>query len=265
MIGDKLENNYINKLPGGFYDPISSPIKTMCVLKNQVKCKKATPAIDLESIFLRLLIIGQKRQVELEPLFAYELCAVPSSLIDERSCLRKVNKAGLVKRLGVPEILPEAANTVIVNVSQLFYHIVWPHGGTPSNLIVSIQSRLSYYTDGAKKIIVFDKYKDISAKDHERKRRAGEVIIDYEFTITSHLPKRDVIMKSKNNRRRLASVLSTFSLGEHATMETLDDGIFAHDEADVTMISYVLQAASQGQNVIRVLNDDTDVFVLLVY
>ena len=72
-------------------------------------------------------------------------------------------------------------------------------------------------------------------------------------------------MKSKNNKRRLASVLSTFSLGEHATMETLDDGIFAHDEADVTMISYVLQAASQGQNVIRVLSDDTDVFVLLVY
>ena len=71
MIGDKLENNYINKLPGGFYDPISSPIKTMCVLKNQVKCKKATPAIDLESIFLRLLIIDQKQQVELEPLFAY--------------------------------------------------------------------------------------------------------------------------------------------------------------------------------------------------
>ena len=44
-------------------------------------------------------------------------------------------------------------------------------------------------------------------------------------------------MKRKNNKRRLASVLSTFSLGEHATMETLDDAIFAHDEADVTMIS----------------------------
>lgn len=48
-------------------------------------------------------------------------------------------------------------------------------------------------------------------------------------------------------------------------METRDDGVFGHDEADVTMISYVLEAASSSQGVIRVLSDDTDVFVLLVY
>ena len=48
-------------------------------------------------------------------------------------------------------------------------------------------------------------------------------------------------------------------------METQDDGAFRQDEADVTMISYVLQAANHGRSVIRVLSDDTDVFVLLVY
>ena len=48
-------------------------------------------------------------------------------------------------------------------------------------------------------------------------------------------------------------------------METKDDGAFSHDEADITMISYVLQAAYAGKNVICVLSDDTDVFVLLVY
>ena len=48
-------------------------------------------------------------------------------------------------------------------------------------------------------------------------------------------------------------------------METPDDGTFSHDEADVTMISYVFEAASRGKRVIRVLSDDTDVFLLLVY
>ena len=38
-----------------------------------------------------------------------------------------------------------------------------------------------------------------------------------------------------------------------------------HDEADVTMIAYLLQAAESGQSIIRILTDDTDVFVLLVY
>ena len=176
-------------------------------------------------------MIGQQRQVELGPLFAYELCAVPAALIDENGCLRKGNKSGLVKRLGVVEISPKSADTVIVDVSQLFYHIVWSHGGSPSDLIASIQSCLSRYRDASKKVVVFDKYHDISAKDHERMRRGNESIIDYELSITSHLPKRDAILKSKNNKRMLASVLSTFSL--------LGDKY----EADITMISFLLEAA----------------------
>ena len=122
-----------------------------------------------------------------------------------------------------------------MDVSQLFYHSVWPHGGNFSDLIASIQGRIGRYPHSAEKIIVFDKYKDISAKDHERMRRAGEVVIDYDLSITSPLPKRDAILKSKNNKRRLASVLCTFSLGDNAMMETHDDGAFSHDEADVTM------------------------------
>ena len=198
------------------------------------------PVIDLENIFLRLLMIGQKRQMELGPLFAYELCAVPSSLIDEHGCLRKSNKSGLVKHLGVLETLPIAPEILIVDVSQLFYHMVWPHGGSPSDLIASIQSHLKRYSNDIDKIIVFDKYHDISAKDHERMRCAGEVIIDYELSITTSLPKRDAILKSKNNKRRLASMLSTFSAGENVTIETRDDGMFNHDEADVTMFSRLL-------------------------
>ena len=65
--------------------------------------------------------------MELGPLFAYELCAVAPALIDGHGCLRKANKSGLVKRLGVVEISPKSADTVIVDVSQLFYHMVWPH------------------------------------------------------------------------------------------------------------------------------------------
>ncbi|KAH3748406.1 hypothetical protein DPMN_182851 [Dreissena polymorpha] len=80
-------------------------------------------------------MIGQKRQVDLEQLFAYELCAVPCALIDGFGCLRKSSKSALVKRLRVVDIAPRAANTVIVDVSQLFYHMVWPNGGSPADLI----------------------------------------------------------------------------------------------------------------------------------
>ena len=81
----------------------------------------------------------------------------------------------------------------------------------------------------------------------------------------SPLPKRDAIMKSKNNKRKLASVLSTFTVGDMTTTESRDNSTFDHDEAYITMISYAIKAAKYGKDVIRVLSDDTDVFVLLVY
>ena len=219
-IGAKMECAYIATLPDGFHSPISSPIKTMSILKKQAS-NKVRPVIDLENMFLRLLMIGQQRQIDLGHLFTYELCSVPSSLLDEHSCLRKANKSGLVKHLGVLEVSPTAPDTIVVDVSQLFYHTVWPHGGNLSGLIASIKGQINRYPDVAEKIIVFDKYKDISAKDHERLRRAGEVVIDYELSITSPLPKRDAILKSKSNKRRLASVLCTFSLGDTVTRMTV--------------------------------------------
>ena len=42
-------------------------------------------------------------------------------------------------------------------------------------------------------------------------------------------------------------------------------GGFEHDKAGVTLIAYLLQAAESGTSVIRILTDDTDIFVLLVY
>ena len=149
-IDEKLEKTYVAGLPGGFYKPISSPIKSMSVLSHQVKLNNGKTEVDLESIFLRLLMIGQKRQVDLEQLFAYELGAVPCALIDGFGCLRKSSKSPLVKRLGVVDISPRAASTVIVDVSQLFYHMVWPNGGSLADLISSIQARLDRYADCGK-------------------------------------------------------------------------------------------------------------------
>ena len=45
-------------------------------------------------------------------------------------------------------------------------------------------------------------------------------------------------------------------------MERRNDGAFGHDEADITMVSCVIQAANYGKYVIRMVSDDTDVNVL---
>ena len=75
-----------------------------------------------------------------------------------------------------------------VMASLLFYHIIWPHGGSSSELIASNEERLSNYREATK----FDKYQYISAKDHERMRPACVAVID--LSIASHLPKKDAII-----------------------------------------------------------------------
>ena len=99
----------------------------------------------------------------------------------------------------------------------------------------------------------------------EKIRWAGESTLIFELSIISSLPKRDVIMKSKNYKRNLERVFSTFNAGENLMMQTRDDEEFDHDESDITMISYVTEAANSAKNVVRVLSNNTGVLVLLVY
>ena len=41
--------------------------------------------------------------------------------------------------------------------------------------------------------------------------------------------------------------------------------MYSHDEADITMISYLLITVKNGKNIVRVISDDIDVFVLLIF
>ena len=45
-------------------------------------------------------------------------------------------------------------------------------------------------------------------------------------------------------------MLCNFSLGAYATMDTQDDGMFSHDEADITMI-YIVATVNVGKAVMR--------------
>ena len=64
LIGERMAECYSASLPGGFYAPISCPIKTMSdAMKSNRNPDK--PAIDLEYVCIRLMMIGQRRQLEL--------------------------------------------------------------------------------------------------------------------------------------------------------------------------------------------------------
>ena len=71
-----------------------------------------------------------------------------------------------------------------------------------------MKSYLSKYPTYCEKILVFDKYYDLSIKDHERQRRGGEDTTDYNLTLTSQLPSRNAIMKKKDHKKKLSALIS---------------------------------------------------------
>ena len=83
--------------------------------------------------------------MKLSTLLDFELSPVPASIVDEYGCLRKGNKSGIVQRLGILEASPPVPDVVLVDASQLIYHVVWTSSGTLSDFAASMGPRLERY------------------------------------------------------------------------------------------------------------------------
>ena len=104
-----------------------------------------TTLYDMASLFCHLITVGQHRQVELQTLYDYELCAIPASIIDEYGCLRTGTKSTLVSKLKVDDLLPDVPDIVIVDGRFIVDHFGWPYAGSASDLANSIKDRLGQY------------------------------------------------------------------------------------------------------------------------
>ena len=263
-IGDKQSQAFAESLPAGFHSPIKKMVKTMQNMKKTVLVK-GKAIYDMDVIFGRLIVVGQLRGVNHSDVFQFELSPVPPSIIDEFGCLRKGDKSVLVRRLGYPLAHAPDSDVLLVDASQLLYHVVWPVSGTVSDIANSFEKRLNGYP--GETYVIYDRYDETaSAKDHERQRRAGVGSTEFNLNLNTPLSGRDHVMKNGDNKRQLSRLLCTFDLGRNVHMIGRADSSVTHDEADITIISYMIRAAAAaGASVIRILCDDSDVFILAVY
>eukprot|EP00064_Thunnus_orientalis_P013562 superscaffoldBa00002229_g13601 len=197
---------------------------------------------DIKLILVELLMVG--RRMDLTALFDYKLGPVPVSIKDEYGCFRKGNNSVIVQRLGILAPNPHPPDIVLIDASQPIYHMMWPLSSTVADLAASIGCRLNRYI--IQTFVIFDWYEQISAKDHEKQRRAGESSTEYHLSLTTPLPSCDKVMMNKTNKQRLVELACTHSIGDHIKMVSRADSIVTHDEADVSLISYMLDAARHG-------------------
>ena len=203
------------------------------------------------TLFSQLLVVGRQRSVDIADVFQFELSPVPPALIDEYGCLRKGDKAVLVKSLSVSVTTPYAPDVVLVDAGQLLYHVIWPVSETTGDLAASFGTRLAQYPPVSKKIILFDIYgqEAPSAKDHERTRRgrANEV----RLTPNTPLQCREVILHNSKNKDLLNKILCSYPLPHNIQLVDMLDCVVTHDEADVTLCSYMLKAVAEGAQTIE--------------
>ena len=258
-IGYKQSQAFAESLPAGFHSLIKKMVKTMQNMKKSVLVK-GKAIYDMDVIFGRLIVVGQLRGVNLSDVFQFELSPVQPSII-EFGCLRKGDKSVLVRRLGYPLAHAPDSDVLLVDASQLLYHVVWPFSGTVSDIANSFEKRLNGCT--GETYVIYDRYDETaSAKDHKRQRRAGVGSTEFNLNLNTPLSGRDHVMKNSDNKIHLSRLLCTFDLGRNIHMNGRADSFATHDEADITIISYMLRAAAAGASVICILCDDSDVFIL---
>ena len=173
----------------------------------------------------------------------------------------------LVECLWVPVNSAPAHDVVLVDASQLLHHVGWPVAGTAGDLALSFGVRLSRYLPEAQKLVLFDRYykDEPTVKDHERVRRAGGGSKVFHLTPNTQLPCREAMLNDSMYKLLLASILCAYTLQNNMQLVNKLVCLVTHEEADITLCSYMLEAAASSGETIRIVCDDTDVFLLLVY
>ena len=261
-IGHGMAQEFICNLPMGFHTPIKRKLVTMERLKKRAKIGGAS-IYDPEKLYARLLVISQNRDIQLSEVFKHELTPVPSALFDEYGDMRKGSKAVLTQKVAVFSSTPLGqVDLEVIDGNEAIYHTSWQRNTIRKSFVDTF---IKSYDRPHDTYIVFDRYDKHSIKSHERLRRAKGVISqDYVLNTNTMLPAKEVIMKSDNNKAALIQHLCEADHSNPHLHLIGDQSVYRHEEADVKLISYLLEMLP-GRKHIQVLADDTDIFVLLVY
>ena len=140
--------------------------------------------------------------------------------------------------------------------------------------------------ENAEVFLVFDRYLKYSIKGATRQQRKGNLSNNHILSIDAPLPTREVVMTSSRNKVQIIDIVSQYIVEmlsinrfkkkfvvtfSEPTPIQVEDGIITprkdlestHEEADVNMIMQCMKCAEEGKSPIKVICDDTNVFVLL--
>jgi len=290
-IGVKQMKEYEEQWPDSFNKPLSKQVVTMAVSRKQIKVGQ-TPVYDTGLIYSRVLGLQAVRDINLKDILKFELAPVPPSMFEDNGDMRITKSKAVLKQklqVEVSDTMFPADGAIIVDGCAMLWVIQWPSKGTVEDYV---QNLLSYLRDKLKicdTYLVFDRYYDNSIKKVTRTARAGkDASRRHQLNLTTPLPAQKIVLTVTENKVQLINIICSsikdhpeafstntkliltgpnpipMEIAEYQVVERPDLRT-THEEADVIMVQQMVLLASSGVPSIRVISDDTDVFILLLH
>lgn len=291
-LGKHLMKSYEDGWPESFHKPLAKPTVTMAEQKKRVKVGDV-PVYDPSLIYGRVLCLQKVRDINMKDVLSYELASAPPSMFDKSGEMRITKaKSSLKTKLQVEqsERFSTPPDVIVLDGCAILWVVRWPAHGLVQDFIKNFLDYLSRHLNITDTYLIFDRYYDNSVKDITRSSRAGkDASRQHQLSLLTPLPSQKVCLTVKKNKVQLINLIWLY-IREHQdllpqngnalvvtgslpTPMQVSDGQVqerqdlrtTHEEADVIIAQQVVHLAETGHSNIRVLADDTDVFVLLLH
>ena len=281
--------------PSGFYATIPKQIVTMAVTLKSVRVGDNI-VYDVNLVYSRVLGVQQTRSINLTDVLKHELAPIPTSMFKDDGEMRiATTKSDLKKKLevAVSSRTVDNVDVTVIDGCALLWSVHWPEKGTVKDYVDNICEYLMRKVVHSDVYLTFDRYYDYSIKSVTRGSRGGKhATRRHHLNQSSPLPPQKVVLTVNENKIQLIDIIcnslvdNCLASGEPVQHKLVVSGrdpipieLFCgyqfhradlrttHKEADVTMVYQVLNIAQNqdGVQIIKVISDDTDVFVLLMH
>ena len=292
-IGETTMKTFELSWPTGFNAPISTEVKTMQLMKKHVGVG-AIKVYDTNVIYSRIIgLQASGREVDIDDVLKYELAPIPMAMFDSSGDMRVAKTNSTLKRqlqVETSNRITDQDNCLIIDGSAMLWVIPWPTHGKVQDYVDKAVTWTFRKVQESDVYLVFDRYMEYSIKDNTRNTRQKGASRQHRLTLTMLLPPQKVLLTVTQNKIQLIDLNVAalqkekyqFKLcgqklvvtGRDPIPVEINKGVVIRrcdlktmqEEADVIMIQHMIAISEELDGAgIRVMCDDTDVFVLLLH
>ena len=273
VIGSKQLKEFAESLPGGFYAAIQKKVVTMEVKEKKKGSSTGNDIYNTEMLYSRVS--------------CHQFLSPCLQLQDKEDSQK--NEAGIKNKLKIEVSKRNSTiDVIIADRCAALYHIHWPKDEKVQDFVDSFVLYTADLLQSAAVYLIFDRYRDYSIKGQKRLKQLGQHLRSHVLTLDTPLTSKEMTLKCTRTKIQLINIICnglldqfTKSRCQKPSVITGQDDVLTytrnslqmkrqdmkttHKEAGVIIPQQVQKANDDGYRNVKVIFDNTDMFILLLY